>query len=217
MKSLLIGLMIITALCACDGKGPRDGTIERATAEGEALRNVDNKNQAEKAAKMEADLTLRHKFYSALEGKYEGDIATDIGPYKIRVTLVPSILPYKGERTRQLSEIENDLNNLFFYVQVVQWHNSSKDTAVGCRISSVKPNMNDGYIVIGSSECPNLYQVYISAPNVNVKKIGEQELWAKVLADQVRAGMAGKVTRITGSVQPTTNAAVYKFDALRAE
>lgn len=216
MKILLIGALLALSACGVNGSSD-ESTKTRAKAEEEAVTDVQNKNNAQKAARMERELMARHSYYQAIAGKYEGDIATNAGTYKMRITLVPSILPYRGERVRELSEIETDLNNLYFYVQVVQWHPNSEATAVGCRISGIRPNMNEGYMVVGSSECSNLYQVFLSDGGRDANRRGSPEDIAKSISNQIQNGHMTRVNRLTGSIQPSSSAAVYTFDTLRRD
>lgn len=211
MKNFMFGLAALALFAGCDAKGPRDGTIERATAESEAQRDVENKNLIGKAAKMEADLTARHRFYSALEGKFEGNVMVDREAYKMRLVLLRSLPEFVGDRTRQLSEIESDLNNLFLNVQIVQWHPSDPDTAVGCRISQVRPNMNSGTITFTSTECPSAYTVYLSEDRASSK----QAEVAVEAAARIKSGEEKTIGRYTGTVQPSWNAKVFTFDIKR--
>lgn len=213
MKKYAFALATLALFSACDTKS-KDGTIERATAEQEAIRDVENNNQAKKAEKMEADLAARHRFYAAAEGKFEGDIDVDGDEYKMRVNLVRSIPPYKGERVRQLSEIESDLNNLYFNVQIVQWDGADTNTAVGCRLTQVRPNFSRGFITINSSECPSAYTLYFSKPGRGGE--GDAENQAREVADEITNGQTESVRRLVGTIQPSWNAKVYKFKVNRS-
>lgn len=212
LLTLLLGLSLI----ACDKKGSVDSTKERARAEEEANGEVQRKILAEKAKKMEDDLAVRHFFYQAMSGKYEGDLVTNDGNLKIRITLAPSIPPYFGDRVRELSEIESDLNNLYFHAQIVQWHPDSQMSAVGCRITGLKPNIETGLLTIASTDCPNLYLVYIGDESSGKKTI-DIEKRAAELAGVIYNEQLNKVPRLIGSVQPSTNASTYTFNAKRVE
>ena len=213
MRILLLTLLGLS-LIACDKKGSVDSTKERARAEEEANGEVQRKILAEKAKKMEEDLAVRHLFYQAMSGKYEGELVTNDENLRIRITLAPSIPPYFGDRVRELSEIEADLSNLYFHAQVVQWHPKSEMSAVGCRISNLRPNIETGLLTIASTDCPNLYQVYVGDESSG-KSYGDIEKRARELAKDVYTEQLAKVPRLIGVVQPSSNASIYNFDAQR--
>lgn len=211
---IFLTLLLGFSLLACDKKGSVDSTKERARAEEEANGEVQRKILAEKAKKMEDDLAIRHFFYQAMSGKYEGDLVTNDGNLRIRITLAPSIPPYFGDRVRELSEIEADLNNLYFHAQIVQWHPDSQMSAVGCRISGLKPNMESGLLMIASTDCPNLYLVYVG-DDKSGKSAKDIERRAVEVANAIYTEQLDKVPRLIGAVQPSTNAATYTFNAKR--
>lgn len=212
MKSVIVGMLGLLVLAGCDGKSV-DGTKERASAESEASRDVENTNQGKKAEKMEADLTARHRYYGAIEGKFEGEVSVQGEPYKMRVTLLRSIPPYTGERVRQLSEIESDLNGLYYNVHIVQWDPADTNTAVGCRVSQVRPNFKRGIISINSSECPSAYTFYLSKEG---KAEGTSEGQASEISEKVSDGQLKSVGRLVGTVQPSWNANTYTLDIKRS-
>lgn len=211
---LIILLLLGLSLAACDNKSSVDSTKDRARAEEEANGEVQRKILAERAQKMENDLAVRHHFYQAMRGRYEGELFTNDGDLKIRITLSPSIPPYLGDRVRELSEIESDLNNLFFHAQIVQWHPDSDMSAVGCRITGLRPDMVTGLLTIASTDCPNLYLVYIG-DNSSGKKPQDIERRAAELAAQVVNLEVDQISRLVGVIQPSSNASMYKFDAKR--
>lgn len=211
MKIFGILLSILMMVTACDQKGSTDSTKERAKAEQEANNQVENENLAKKAEAMERDLSQRHFFYSAMEGEYVGDLKVQDETYKIKLILARSIPPYTGDRVRQLSEIENDLNNLYFHIQVVQWHPDDASTAVGCRVSGVKPNMDQGSLTIASSDCPNLYNILLSEDGISVQ--GEDRQRSKQIADRLKQKEVEVVSHLLGKVQPSSNASEYTFSA----
>jgi hypothetical protein len=219
MKFVILLFSLVLVACGVSGKDA-DGTIAKAKAEEQATMEVQNKNMATKSERMEADLASRHAYYQAIAGKYEGDLTTSEGIYKIRISVIPSVLPYKGNRVRELSEIENDLNNLFFYFEIKQWHPEYPKSAVSCKVAGIKPNVDTGYLVIASPDCANLYQVYLSENFANAQNpstVGENGEIAKKVSSQIRTGEISRVTRIAGSLQPSTNAENFSFDAIRTE
>ncbi|MES3039478.1 MAG: hypothetical protein V4736_16335 [Bdellovibrionota bacterium] len=209
MKLLTLALLLGVLATSCDRRGSVNDTTERVKVEQQADTDVQNENLAAKAEKMEKDLARRHNYYAATEGEYAGDLTVGNSTYKIKFTFARSIPPYLGERVRELSEIENDLNNLFFYIQIVQWHPADPATAVGCRVSNIRPNMEEGSFTIATPDCPNLYTVYLSA-NGDLNSAGAKAN-AKALAKSINENKIDVVGRLVGSVQPSTNASRYVF------
>lgn len=209
MLKILCLFVLSIGLLACDQKSSIDSTKERARAEGEAGGEVERKNLAERAQKMEADLALRHYYYNAVEGEYEGTVKVGSESYKMKLTFARSIPPYMGNRVRELGEIEADLNNLYFNVQAVQWHPSSTSSATGCRISGIRPNMSDGTLFAASSDCQNLYTVMLSETGTSPSR-GRGEN-AKSMAAKVQAMKLSQVEYLVGDIQPSSIAAKYTF------
>lgn len=213
MKSLVLWLTLAAVLTACDKKSSPDSTKERAGAEQEAARDVENQNQAAKAEKMEKDLKQRHFFYSAVQGQYQGTVKVGNESFGIKITLAKSLAPYTGGRVRQLSEIESDLNNLFFHAQVVQWHPADPASAVGCRVSQLRPDMSTGTLTIASNDCPNLYKIYLS--DGSARAYENRESIAQALAVRIKASELDQVSDVVGMIQPSMNANTYTFAAKR--
>lgn len=210
---ILFGL--VTGLLACDQKGSIESTKERAKAEEEANRDVENKNLAEKAQKMEADLALRHYYYSAIEGEYQGTVRIGTESYNLKMTLSRSIPPYIGSRVRELGEIEADLNNLYFNIQAVQWHPSGEETSVGCPSTGIRPNMNDGTLFAFSNDCQSLYTVMLSpTANQTAKTRNEQ---AKALAAKIQKMSLSEVEFLVGTIQPSSIALKYNFSVKKVK
>lgn len=188
---------------------------KRAQLEEEASRDVNLKAQAEKAAKMEADLAMRHNYYNSLEGEYEGSLQTGDDTYQIKFTLARSLPPYMGSRVRELSEIETDLNNLYFHMQVVQWHPADSASAVGCRFSELRPDINKGSLIAASSECLNLYNVLISEGGAQA--LTQKDTKAKNLARKITKLQVDLVKYLVGTVQPSSNSTKYSFTVKRVQ
>lgn len=186
--------------------------IEKARTEGrasaEAELAVQNGNLFRRAAEMEEDLVRRQRFFQATRGTYEGTMTTDQATFNIRMTLVPSLPPYSANRTRTLDELTHDLTNLYFNVQVVQWNPKNTLSAVGCRVQSVRPDIVNGLIQIASENCPNFYSIKIADPSAPDAK-------PDMVAASAREGRLSSVPELRGEVQPTTNASVYKFSAVK--
>lgn len=200
---------------ACDQKSSPDKAKERASAEGEAQKEIENKNLAQKAMIMESELQNRHIFYSALEGEYEGTIKIGNDNFKMKMIFARSILPYTGTRVRQLSEIELDLNSLFFYTKIVQWHPSDQTTAVGCQINGSRPNMDLGSMTLSSNDCPNFYQISFSENGIFDEKLNSEK--SKDLALKIKTNQLANIPFLFGIIQPSNNAIKYSFIAKRVK
>jgi len=201
----------------------QDAMKEKAALEGAAAAEqqvqAENANLTGKAREMETDLAMRHRFYQAVKGSYEGELETGQGTYRIRLTLVPSLPPYKAPRIRQLSEIASDLNNLYFNAQVVQWNPANALSAVGCRISGIRPDLVNGEITIASESCPNLYSLRIAEGLTHPSQASALRLseLSSSLALQITEGKLGRIDNIAGEVHPSTNAAIYRFVVARPQ
>lgn len=206
--NVLIVFAVALGLSGCADQSV-DKYKERAEVEQEGSNNAENQNLAKMAVKMEKDLAKRHLFYESIEGEYEGTMQANNEFYHIKFTFVRSIPPYTDGRVRQLSEIENDLNNLYFHMQVVQWHPDDLATAVGCRVSGIRPNMDEGTLTVASTDCPNLYSILLSEGEnfPSVDRISE----AESVAQKVKSLAMKEVPFLVGTVQPSSNASKYSF------
>lgn len=219
MKHIGLYAVIASLLAGCGMAGNgTDSTKQRAKVEQEASTDVQNKNQAQKAARMEEDLKRKHNYYGAVAGTYEGDMVTNDGQFKVRITLVPSLYAYTGTRTREIAEIESDLINLVLNGKIIQWHPESPNSGVPCSVSGIRPNMDQGFITVVSTECRNLYQIYLADASTQETRDGTQDGdIAKSISNQIQSGYVSKVTRLRGTLQPSTSAALYQFDTRRTE
>ncbi|MBL7665624.1 MAG: hypothetical protein JNM93_10870 [Bacteriovoracaceae bacterium] len=218
MKKILALIMIFSSLVACNKNDDR--LKEKAAIESESATtsqlNVENENLATKAEKMEEDLTRRHRFYQALKGSYEGEIKTNLGTFNIRITLTTNLAPIPVTRVRQLEEIAADLNTLSLNAQVVQWDPNNTNSAVGCRMSGIRPDMVKGELVISTESCPNLYLLKITENGFVSSAIENAEMAARA-AQQILDGAIFEVDSLAGRVQPSTNASIFKFVAYKVQ
>lgn len=218
MKKTICMLAIFSTLIACSKNDDR--LKEKAALESESSTTsqirVENDNLATKAEKMEQDLTKRHRFYQAVKGSYEGDIKTNLGTFNIRLTLTPSLSPIPVTRVRQLEEIASDLNGLTLNAQIVQWDPNNANSAVGCRMSGIKPDILKGELAISTESCPNLYLIKITERGFSSSAVENAEVAARV-AKQVLSGDIFEVDSISGQVQPSTNASIFKFVAHKVQ
>lgn len=204
MKTIFILSLLSLLIVSCSNGDKR--LKEKSRIEGDALKEVENQNLASKAEAMEKDLARRHRFYQAIKGSYEGTISTSLGSFNIRITLSPSLPPIAVNRVRQLDEIASDLNNLMLNTQVVQWDPNSANSAVGCRVSKIKPNIETGELTISDESCPNLYSIKISD-----RGAGD----TTGLARDILRGNLFDVDSLVGQIHPSTNANIYQFSAFK--
>lgn len=192
---------------------------DRAEVEGRVANKVEQDAINERAKKMEADLANRHYFYGAIEGTYLGSTQFEDQTYSVKFTFVRTIPPYLDEsRIRQISEIENDLNNLSFSIQVIQWHPDDMSTAVGCRVNQIRPDMQKGIMTISSPDCPNLYTVLLSdLLPINSNSSGEIKEKARGIAEKLKKRESQTVDVLTGTIQPTSNANIFNFSVKRMD
>jgi hypothetical protein len=210
MKSSIFVLSLILGLSIGCADQSVEKFRERAEAEQQGANKVENENLASKASSMERDLTARHRFYSAIEGVYEGELIAEGEVFRMKMTFVRSLPPYTELRVRQLSEIENDLSNLFFHIQVLQWFPEDPTSVVSCRVSGIKPNMDDGALKIASPDCPNLYVVYL-AEETAAKSSKEKIIQAKSAAEKVKNSTLNEVPVLTGEILPSSNIVNYTY------
>lgn len=206
----------------------------RAREEGKAQAQADiaeqNANLSRRSDEMESDLKVRHRFFQAVRGVYEGSLKAEKKEWQVRVTLVPSLPPYNVNRVRQLDEVASDLNNLYFNAQVVQWNPKDKSVATSCRVEHVRPDIVNGEVTIASENCPNLYFLQVaegeepSAPTTDaasendatkVAEKADMNTSSASLALAIREGRTSRVKKIQGSVQPATDASVYELTVTR--
>lgn len=211
---VLFALVISSLFISCskdDGRMKKKAATE-ATSTSQSQVRVENENLRLKAEKMEKDLTRRHRFYQAVKGMYEGQINTSFGTFNIRLTFTPSMAPIAHTRVRQLEEIASDLNNLTMNAQILQWDPKNDATAIGCRVSDIRPDIEKGTLSISTESCPNLYSISITERSYQ-GTMSENSSYARDLSQQLLNGDLSEVDSIVGTVQPSTNAAIFRFVA----
>jgi len=169
-----------------------------------------------RAKTMETDLERRQRFYQAISGTFEGSIQVNDNEYNIRLTLTPSLPRYVPTgRVRTVEEVASDLTNLYLNVQVVQWNPQTNFGSVGCLITNVRPDIVKGRINVVSENCPNLYSFVIVDDSVGIGRLNETG--ASTLASAIAESRVDAVSHLSGRMQPTSNASVYSFSAVRVQ
>lgn len=203
----------------------KDALIQKARNEGRAVAEqgiaAQNEMLKARAAGMERDLSKRHRFYQSLSGTYQGDLETEAGTYRIKITLAPTITPYPVERMRLPEEIANDLNLLSFSAQIVEWNPANPLSAVGCRVENLRPDLSRGVITISKEACGSVYSLAISdsrvAGTTSKGKVLTSAERSKATAAQVLSGKITSISDIRGLKRPTTNAQEYPFTLRKSE
>lgn len=217
---LIIFLSILLSACSADYQGD-----QRLSEVAKIDIEAQNQNLGKRAEDMELDLARRQGFYQGVRGQFEGEFTTKVlGNLKIRITILPTITPLYTRRTRLPEEIAEDLKQLSFNIQIIQWDPNNLLSASGCRIEGVRPDLKSGQIQIISKDCPNGYLISIADSSLlnipqikSVKEFYEVSTFeiAPLLATKLLLGTEVSIPEITGSIQMTTNAETYYFKADR--
>jgi hypothetical protein len=210
-KVLLAVLLTAVGLVGCAKEDRDDQLRQRARIEEEGQLE----KTRERALKMESDLADRHYFYGAIEGEYEGSLTVGADNYKIAFAFNRTIPPYTGDRVRELSEIEYDINTLSIHMKALQWHPDDVDTAVPCKVSGVRPNMDEGQFVVASSECQNIYTVLLSVGGA--KSFNDKKQKAIDLAEKIKNREVTEVSNLIGYVQLSTVPGKFPFAVRRVK
>jgi hypothetical protein len=214
-KSLLVMIIGVLVLSSCQKGDER--LQDRTNLELE----TEKKFLAQWASEMEKDLEIRHRFFSALKGRFEGELKGGEETFKIRLNLVPSIPPFEADRIRTKEEVASDLLNLHFNSQILHWSPEESKYAVGCEFENVKPDLNNGQINLSSKGCSfyslNIYdpgdKVSKNGGEVDIQSILDQSVngKSKSLSAKVLSGEKTTIDELVGEMQPTANSEVFKF------
>lgn len=175
---------------------------------------VGNDNMDRRAAVLEADLTRKQLFFTALEGTYEGIFMAGDKEFKTRLTFIPSLPPYIANRIRTQEEITADLNNLSFSVQTTHWNSAGTAVAAGCIFSQIRPDYDNGQVVAASENCSNIYKVSFFDsrifPNGDFPaKNSEIVEKSQIIAKKILNKEVGQVDEIFIVIQPTLLAKTF--------
>ncbi len=121
-----------------------------------------------RATQMEKSLSKRLAYYEDNSGHYEGTLTKGSDTFGIRISLFPNISKYADSRIRTPAEIEDDLTNLSYSAQIVQWVPGTDISAAdGCRVEGLRPNMKTGTLNIISSQCPSSYYLSLDRTSIS--------------------------------------------------
>lgn len=120
-----------------------------------------------RAKEMEASLSKLQNFYEDNSGTYEGTMKSATDQFSILITLSSSIPRYTESRIRTPAEIETDLVNLTYQAQILQWIPPSKESAVGCSVTGLRPNSKSGTLNLISADCPSTYQLILNRTSIS--------------------------------------------------
>ena len=168
-----------------------------------------------RSLELEADLEKRQGFYQRVAGTYEGELQGPAGTFQIRVKLVPSLPYFKPSRVRLPDEVANDLNNLYFNVQVHQWRAGDTLGAVGCKALQVKPDLETGKIKFPGADCSSFYELQIAEKTSRSMSQAARDEESSLMAARLREGDPTPVQLLVGEVAPSSSSQVFKFTAER--
>lgn len=211
---LILGLIF---LASC---GKNDGRLtEKANIEGEGQAQGQRKNEIQRAKEMENDLAIRQRFYQALSGTFNGSIKTttstgEVLELNVRFTFVPSVPPYKSDRSRALDEIIADLNNLSFNVEVLHWDPQDSAIVFGCVFEKIRPDLAKGTVVLAKDGCASLFTLHVfendpANPNQDMKEVSEK------LAHEILSGQKDSVKEVKGFRQSTKATGIFDLSMKR--
>jgi hypothetical protein len=218
-------LLPILALGACTADTD-DRLKERVKVESETAAQqqteAERAAQNARAAEMEMDLAQRHRFFQAVKGAFEGGFMTDLGEFKFRILMMPSLSPAPTDRRRLPEEVASDLNNLYFNAQIQMWSAKNPASASGCRVENLRPDIKTGTMAIISANCPNSYLLTLSTPAESVGLSDEQH-YKRLLDEGISARLAGDIVssrlnrseEIAGFLRLTNLAVNHYFRAKR--
>ena len=178
----------------------------------------------ERALEMEADLSRRQRFYTAVSGTFEGTMKgeTERETLNVRFVITASPPPLQSERARTIGEIESDLINQYFKIVVVQWAPGELGpggVGFGCVFLNVKPDLNTGVINLASTDCSSLYILHIAEDGdlPDLKQTGLMQEISGRIAQNVLGIEGQTVLSIKGFRQPTRTEPMFRFSAVRSE
>lgn len=212
MKKYVYLFVLLTGLSACDQKGSLESTKERARAEEEAGRDVENS----KAREMEAELTKRERFLEVVSGTYKGTMKTKTREFAVKAVLEPSLPIYHGSRVRTPDEIAHDFANLHLNVLIVHWKATDpEETGIGCPPKVAKPDLETGQVTVTSEDCTVLYKLSLGDQPTSASSPGTVKAQSQSIASKILSGALDRVEALTIKMQSTSIATEYTFTVKR--
>ena len=177
--------------CSRDGD---EEVAEVAMRQAEGVVEQENRNLAQRASEMEEDLYLRHQYFSALSGVYEGVASSQVEngevlEHSFRLTITPSLPPYPNSgRVRTIEELEYELNNLYLTVETLEKH---ENVVYGCVFDGLRPDMQRGTLQLVDESCVKTFSLRLSQPS-------DVDVNSSDVAAQVYSGSMNDVLSIQG-------------------
>ncbi|MCO4794752.1 MAG: hypothetical protein KC493_13620 [Bacteriovoracaceae bacterium] len=204
IKNLFIMVIFILFASCSDGeKGLKEQSFIQTNEEIRAQ----NENQEVWAAKLSADLKVRRTFIDAIEGEFEGSFDLRSSSFKVRLVIIPTIPAYEVNRSRTLSELEYELQNLGINVHVIQWNPDTDLSGVSCILEGIKPNVGKGIIDLITENCKkNTYKFFLAE---DLSSDSDIQTEGQNTAALVRSGQIKYVQALKGKLR--SNARVYNL------
>lgn len=195
---------------------------DQAGLEAEEQTKADQNQQNQKSQQLERDLRRQYRFYASLIHDYSGQIrikSTDKKEMEIAVnfSFQPTIPLYTGDRIRTLEEVQSDLERLAFQSSFRFWNPKKSEVSTGCLFSSAKAFHESGWVRFqNTSECPNVFQVFILPRILSDKEIKDLDFnsvenGASFLAQKILAAEINDVKAIFIRMQMVQNGEILNF------
>lgn len=148
------------------GKKLSDELKAQEDIKGHSSLETTNEDLRVKALAIEKELAVRQRYYQGVKGAYEGSFIDHFAgidlPFKIRITITPSISPYQSDRQRTPDELLTDVNNLSFTAQVALWDTNTNNTYT-CSFTGVKADLVSGEIkLLSPSDCAEGFSISLA-------------------------------------------------------
>lgn len=210
MKNMILLTLTVFILIGC---GAEEKLIEKTQVQAKEEIRAQNENLEAWSGKLEADLEKRRLFISAVVGTYEGELPINGKTYMIRFKIIPTIPDYLVTRTRTLSELEYEIQNLNLNIHILQWNPSTRYSAVGCVFENVRPDLKAGRLNLVGESCKNTYDLYISDGTADENIIFENE--AINVVNLIYSKRIDQVNELNGFFQSSSDSKIYKLKVKR--
>jgi hypothetical protein len=213
MKNTILALMSVMIFVSCSKNG------DNRIAEQENIRaneqvEAQNENQNEWAQKMEKDLNERKFFIRSIEGVFAGEMSVGDMDFLVKAEMVSSLPIVFSDRTRTLSEINYELENLALNLHVKLENPRVPNSAVSCTIEGFKPDIKKGLIKIISESCKNIFKLYLT-DDLSVSEQSVIETRARILAQSARLNEITQIDFLSGTFESSVSTKEYAFKLQR--